>query len=610
MLLHLLMYDHARRDSRHAADATDAPAPGKRTRTGQLPARVAAAASAALGQDLSSVTVHQDGQADALGTRAFARGDELHFAAGAYQPESPAGLSLIGHELAHVVQQRDGRVAATGAIGGMAVSTDPALEAEADAGGAKVAQGFDLDAFLDHDLPAGRAAATPVVQGADLPVAAASPAAPASPVPAEVMARVGAEFRHTDDPVERHYRISPTGGFVLTAAADGKAIGTEFRHDNKYAAAWQTLATYVARSAATIPPTVAPTPAPAEPTGEPAADESPWSFDGLVGAVGDAVSGAIAAGRALLGQAAQVVQDAIGLATGESPDGATPAPAEPGTAAEPGAPAAVPAVEQLQPTTTALSASVGAGGDNLRDDVILVQYRLRELGYPVRSTGTVDDATVRAIKLFQAARVAHAAPMSTNLVKLVDGRIDQGGATDKALFGGDAHRFAPVEASGVKPLAGKPQGLCDAATGEARAQWDRIIAVWQAVSPYLPGGDTYMSSGLRTTQNQIDIIEDFYTGKYKAQIVAAHGQDEWAKYVGQMDAASVDVKRSRVKACGQDVARPGTSPHEFGRAIDVGGKDDAGQIHALLRVHIEVDASLVAYLLYEKNGCVHFEFAT
>lgn len=163
------------------ASAVPAPGiePGKRTMTGALAPAVAARASAELGHDFSSVSVHQDGKAEALGTQAFAAGDQLHFAAGAYQPESAAGRSLLGHELSHVAQQRDGRVAPTGSVGGMAVNTDPALESEADTRGQKVAQGFDLDSFLDHRPPTASRAAAPVAQGSglvaqgiDLPAAA------------------------------------------------------------------------------------------------------------------------------------------------------------------------------------------------------------------------------------------------------------------------------------------------------------------------------------------------------------------------------------------------------------------------------------------------------
>ncbi len=166
------MYDHQRTISSTETSSTSRqlPAPGKSTLTASLPPRFAAHAGALLGHDFGNVGIHQDGQAEALGTRAFARGDEIHVAAGAYDPASEAGLSLLGHELGHVAQQREGRVAATGTAGGMAANRDAGLEAEADAAGERVVQGFDLDAFLDFGRPrAAGVAASPVVQGEDLP---------------------------------------------------------------------------------------------------------------------------------------------------------------------------------------------------------------------------------------------------------------------------------------------------------------------------------------------------------------------------------------------------------------------------------------------------------
>ncbi|MBK9030987.1 MAG: DUF4157 domain-containing protein [Myxococcales bacterium] len=173
-----------RRDPVGAAGSWSGPAPGKRTLTADLPApgwrggaprggqlpspstgaplpaAIAQAAGAEFGHDFSAVRVHHDGAAEQLGTQAFARGDDLHFASGAFQPDAQAGRALIGHELAHVAQQRDGRVEATGEACGTPVNTDAALEAEADRRGdafADVVQGFDIDELLA--MPAPRAPA-------------------------------------------------------------------------------------------------------------------------------------------------------------------------------------------------------------------------------------------------------------------------------------------------------------------------------------------------------------------------------------------------------------------------------------------------------------------
>lgn len=64
------------------------------------------------GQSLAGVRVHT-GQAahtaaESLNAIAFASGSDLFFTQSAFQPSTPQGLSLIGHELAHVVQQQYG----------------------------------------------------------------------------------------------------------------------------------------------------------------------------------------------------------------------------------------------------------------------------------------------------------------------------------------------------------------------------------------------------------------------------------------------------------------------------------------------------------------------
>jgi hypothetical protein len=94
--------------------------------------------------DFSTVRIFQDGQAAELGAEAFTRGEHIHFLPGRYDPESASGLQLLGHELAHVIQQRAGRVAAP-ADGGV-VNTASDLEAEADRQGERAARGAMVSA--------------------------------------------------------------------------------------------------------------------------------------------------------------------------------------------------------------------------------------------------------------------------------------------------------------------------------------------------------------------------------------------------------------------------------------------------------------------------------
>ncbi len=96
-----------------------------------LPDAVRGKMESALGADFANVRVHVGPQAERIGAIAFTTGNDIYFAPGRYQPDTMQGKQLLGHELAHVVQQRAGRVRNTlGA--GIAVVHDAALEAEAD----------------------------------------------------------------------------------------------------------------------------------------------------------------------------------------------------------------------------------------------------------------------------------------------------------------------------------------------------------------------------------------------------------------------------------------------------------------------------------------------
>jgi len=103
-----------------------------------LPSALQAKMEAAFGTDFFDVRIHEGPQAARIGALAFTIGNCIYFAAGRYQPETPQGQQILGHELAHVVQQRQGRVRIpTGT--GLAVVHDHALEAEADRMGQRAA---------------------------------------------------------------------------------------------------------------------------------------------------------------------------------------------------------------------------------------------------------------------------------------------------------------------------------------------------------------------------------------------------------------------------------------------------------------------------------------
>jgi hypothetical protein len=106
-----------------------------------LPADVRGKMEGAFGADFSQVRVHEGAHVGQLGALAYTQGTDIHFAPGHYQPASQAGQELLGHELTHVVQQSQGRVAATRQAKGVGINDDTGLEREADEMGARAARG-------------------------------------------------------------------------------------------------------------------------------------------------------------------------------------------------------------------------------------------------------------------------------------------------------------------------------------------------------------------------------------------------------------------------------------------------------------------------------------
>ena len=96
-----------------------------------LPEPVRREMEAALGTDFSDVRIHVGSEASAIGALAFTCGSNIYFAPNHFAPETRRGRLLLGHELAHVIQQRQGRVRHPPGRG-MVVIQDPGLEAEAE----------------------------------------------------------------------------------------------------------------------------------------------------------------------------------------------------------------------------------------------------------------------------------------------------------------------------------------------------------------------------------------------------------------------------------------------------------------------------------------------
>jgi Domain of unknown function (DUF4157) len=70
--------------------------------------------SSGFGVDFSQVRIHNDNEAVAMNNelqaQAFTHGRDIYFNEGKFDPDSAAGKFLLAHELAHVVQQDEGKL--------------------------------------------------------------------------------------------------------------------------------------------------------------------------------------------------------------------------------------------------------------------------------------------------------------------------------------------------------------------------------------------------------------------------------------------------------------------------------------------------------------------
>jgi hypothetical protein len=123
--------------------------------SGGLPAPLKAGIEALSGADMSDVQVHHNSSdAGNVNALAYAQGNQIHVARGQEKH--------LPHEAWHVVQQKLGRVQATGTVpGGRALNDDPALEAEADRMGAQAAS---------HTPPVNDTALQRIPADADAPI--------------------------------------------------------------------------------------------------------------------------------------------------------------------------------------------------------------------------------------------------------------------------------------------------------------------------------------------------------------------------------------------------------------------------------------------------------
>jgi hypothetical protein len=119
-----------------------------------LPKGLQAKMENSFGQDFSGVDIQRNSQqAQRLNALAYTQGESIHFAPGEFNPHSESGRNLIGHEFAHVVQQRSGVVQPTAVMGkGLAMNDNRGLENVADSLGRKAVQGEVVEKYQSPGL--------------------------------------------------------------------------------------------------------------------------------------------------------------------------------------------------------------------------------------------------------------------------------------------------------------------------------------------------------------------------------------------------------------------------------------------------------------------------
>jgi uncharacterized protein DUF4157 len=83
----------------------------EKSKTTALPEPLKQKFETAFGTDLSDIKIVEGHAATLAGAKSFVNNNEIHFTPGSYNPFSETGEKDLGHEVAHVVQQRGGRTA-------------------------------------------------------------------------------------------------------------------------------------------------------------------------------------------------------------------------------------------------------------------------------------------------------------------------------------------------------------------------------------------------------------------------------------------------------------------------------------------------------------------
>lgn len=227
--------------------------------------------------------------------------------------------------------------------------------------------------------------------------------------------------------------------------------------------------------------------------------------------------------------------------------------------------------------------SVGVGGVNQKEDVIAVQKRLHARGLdPGPVDGDCGDRTIAAIRAFQSTFMAH-----------TDGLIEPGHGTEHHLFqeNGKVEVKTPPKANGQRSDTVANDGSLPHVNHGVKLT-EAIESNYRVLAPYLPGG-TYLTSGLRTDQDQANVIHNYF-----------------AQYGGPSSITDTEQQRQWLERNhGMVIAHVGSSPHRTGLAFDLSGASLSQIEAAVRRCAREKPAEFhFSRLIYESsNNCIHVE---
>jgi hypothetical protein len=281
-----------------------------------------------LGADLSAVRVHTGEEsaaaAKSVGAQAYATGNDIHFAAGRYQPDDPFGMHLLAHEVAHTVQQS--RSGAPTRQNKLEVSS-PGDAAEHEADRAAEAMVVGAPASVGRGALVGNA---PIMRSpADAPASAASSAPAVYSLPGKTMPFNAQPI--TTDVNGLYHAITETGAFEKVPPEDPLfATLSEFASVRKWQIPTEAITTSVQTSRwgmqgkwrVTVTPTLMGEPIHRGPSGKmkvTAGDASAHSSGGTLSSTAE-LGGELAGGEGAR-KAAGKVTDASGATHGASRTG-------------------------------------------------------------------------------------------------------------------------------------------------------------------------------------------------------------------------------------------------------------------------------------------------